>query len=540
MPIELQKLDELDQATVDQSFHYLARRLKEAFPQIDTRRGVLGDLVLQSDAILDGLGRAAWDRLRRSTSLLAIADDPTLVVDDVVDRVFANWGVERGEALPARGEVTIVLNRPVALTIAAGEVFVAQGQRYAADTSYAVRTSSQNVAGNTDRYLQQVDDDRWAFTIAVTALTPGTAGIVPKDASFVPVAPNAAFVRAYASSDFTGGVDAKTTAQMLSALRLGIASRAYSNRVTVEAMIRNADDAWQNIIGTSVIGAGDAEMLRDRRGLVPVVMPGRTDVYARTQHQPVVAVLQRMATLISTADGNGVWQVALTSSDAPGFYDVPYVEQLSGIAAAMRYGIIEDHRAYDLDSHEYVPDIQTSQDAAYSPYQTAVIQFVDPDTPTIGLTAGSSQREYGIAVRSMPYIAEMQAFIGHRDISNPNGDNLVRAAVPCFTSINLHVAGVDASYVDTIRNAILGYVNSLAFVPTLYSSQISAAVHAAVGHDFKLSAIDMSGRIRGTDGQMVYVRGRDTIEIPQRPEHGITPRTTCFICTVDSVGITVI
>jgi len=202
--------------------------------------------------------------------------------------------------------------------------------------------------------------------------------------------------------------------------------------------------------------------------------------------------------------------------------------------------VVSDVRDYDTTGTGYVPDIESSQDAAYSAYQAAIIAFTDPDTPTVGLVVGESQREYAAAVRVMAYIKEIQDFVGRRDIVNPNGDHVVRAAVPCFVTINLHVADATADDVDAIRNAIMHYVNSLGFVPALYGSRIVAAVYAELGTTFKLSALDMLGRIRGTNGEIHFVHDRDVLYLPDMPEAGITHRTACFITGVESIGVTVI
>ncbi len=540
MPLEVTDLSRLSERDVQQSFAILAQLLQEAFPNIDTRRGVLGDLVLQADAILDGSRKASWDRLRRSLSLKTIAEDPTLADDDIVDRVLANWGVSRGEATPARGEVTIVLSRPTAITIGSGEVFVANGRRYLTETAFTARTAAVNVVTAQDRLLTQVDDDRWAFTVNVVAEQTGTLALVRKDTGFVPAVAPPAFVRAYAASDFVGATDSLTTDEMLEQQQLGIAARAYSNRTTTEAMIRSQPE-FAGVEAVSIIGAGDAEMLRDAHSMFPISFGGRTDLYVRTRKEPLTVTTTMTATLVNTVAAGGVWQLNIDADTLPGFYEVAHVQQITGEAAANRYSITSDTRGINLHVQAYAPDIVHASEAVFSAYQTATVRFIDPDTPTVGLSVGSSTRNYLVSLTGMPLISDIQAFIGRRDVVNPAGDHLVRAAVPCFTSINLTVKqrshDVDVS---RVINAVAAYVNDQNFTGSLYSTTIAAVIRSNLNAQDAVSNLDMLGRIQLPAGGSQIIRARDVLTVPDKPLQGVSARTVCFLTSPADISVTVI
>lgn len=544
MTIEIPDLSSLTQAQVDQGFAYAVQLLAEKRPNIDTRRGVIGDLMLDADAIFDAARRENWDRLRLSMSLLAITEDPALAEEDTVDQVLSNWGITRRSASNASGEMTIVLNALVAFTVAAGEVFTADGVRFITETAFAARTDPANVISATDRALTQIADDQWAFTITVVAEEPGSDGLIRKDTAMVPSSTSSAFVKAFAANDFTGGADAQTNAELLLEQQEGIATKAYSNRPSTVAAIK-AQEGFETIEAISVVGFGDPEMVRDQHWLFPMSGGGRTDLYLRSQFLPQSITKTVTATLIDKTGDGGIWQFSLLRDDAPGFYEVTQVRLTSSPPDDSGYEITEDIRGVDLTqpNEEYVPDIQTTLEAVYSKYQAATIRFLDTDTDVSSLTENNATQDYEIAVSVMPLVRQVQEFIGDRDAVNPNGDHLVKAAVPCFLTLNFELqrqrttATVDE---DGIKSALTAYVNDLDFPGKIYAGALSRLVDERLPDKIDVSAIDMFGRIRRPDGVDRYIRADDILTVPDEPEAFTTGRTVCFFLETAAIGISIV
>jgi uncharacterized phage protein gp47/JayE len=530
-------LTQLETAAVSQSYEQQAQMLAETFPSLDTRRGVFGDIVLYANAILAADRIAQLETLRRSLSLSLLAEDPDGADPAVVDMVLANWGVSRGTSLPSQGNIVIVLRQKTALTVPSGAVFVSGGQRYRTTQTFVARTAQENVSSDNDRLLVQIAADRWAFTVEAVAETAGTAGQVKKDAQFVPLSPPTSFVRAYAEDDFTGAVDALTTPQMLDQLQLGIAAKAYSNRVTTEAMIKQ-QEGHEAITAVSIIGAGDVELLRSKSSVLPLALPGGTDVYIRSRSVPQLVTLRKTATYVGTTDCCGEWQFVLAADDFPGFYDVVQVRQTDGTVASNR--MPSDVRGIDVINNGYVPDMPTPRDGAYTAYQTAVINFIDPDTPHTSLVSNVSTREYDVVVRGLPLVDSVQEQLNAREVRNPAGDHVVRAAIPCFVSVSLAVAGASPENVDAIKNAVAGYVNSTAFVSAIYASKIGEAVHAVLSAAATVSNVDITGRLRTPGGEWVVFRSRDVLEVPECAEQDVTSRTVCFFLDPQDVRVTLV
>ena len=542
MAIEIPDLATLDQVRVEQSFLYATQLLAEKRPGIDTRRGVIGDLLLDADAIFDAARRENWDRLRRSMSLLAITEDPTLAEDDVVDQTLSNWGIVRQDAARARGEMTIILNDLIAFTVAAGEVFTASGVRFVTETAFAARTDPANVIADTDRALTQIAEDQWAFTIDVVAEEPGSDGLIRKDAVMVPSSTSSAFVKAFAANDFSGGADAETNAELLQQQQEGVAVKAYSSRPATIAAIK-AQDEFTDIEAISIVGMGDIEMVRDQHWLFPVSGGGRTDLYLRSQFLPQSRSLTVNATLLEKTPDGGIWQFSLLRDQAPGFYEVTQIRLPSSPADDTGYEITEDIRGVDLTGDVYVPDIQTALESVYSRYQAATIRFLDTDTDTDALTENDAVQSYAVTVSTMPLVREVQEFVGDRDAVNPQGDHLVKAAVPCFLTLNFEIqrqrttAEIDEA---GIKNALAAYVNELDFPGKLYASALSRVVDERLPDRVDVSAIDMFGRIRRPDGFQRYIRADDILTVPDEPEVFTTGRTVCFFLDTAAIGLTVV
>jgi hypothetical protein len=291
---------------------------------------VPGHARLVNDLVLGLAGTlfAAVDQqvalLQRSQSLLAISEDPAGASDDAVDAVLSNFRVTRGPGAAASGSATIVVTQKAPLIIPSGPAFSANGVTLATSEAYAVRADAATVLGPGDLVLSPIGSGQYAVTVPVSATAPGVAGMLKRGASLVPGFSIPYLHAAYVESDFTGGVDAESNADLLARLGEGLAAKAWSNRVNIAALIRS-QPAFARCLQVSIIGAGDAELTRAAHSIFPILLPGRSDVYPRTAQLPTSLTLQVEATLVRKAAGGGLWQFDLGRDDAPGFYQVDRV-----------------------------------------------------------------------------------------------------------------------------------------------------------------------------------------------------------------------
>jgi len=552
MAPQVQNLAELSDEEVAQFFLLSVQLVQERFPNIDMKRGVVSDLVTGLDGVLGAAQTENTERVRQSQSIVLIEANPDIADDDLVDNVASNYRVERREATAAAGEVVIVLDQQLAVSVGEGQTFTVGDRVYTADATYAARLSAGQVISDTDRLLTQIDTDRWAFTIDVTASEAGSASLLRKDDELVPTLPVTAFVRAYAAADFTGGLDAQTNAELVALLEDGQSTKAYSNRAMNRNIVRNADpdvyepvtDAFADILAMSITGYGDVEQTRDQHWLFPVSGGGRSDLYLRSQGLPALTALTKTATFIQDDINGGIWQISIDRDDAPGFYEVTNVRPAGSEADGTDYAVTLDVRGLDTmqPNDEYIPDAQTALEGTYSRYQTAVIQFQDPDTATAGLIPGVSTQDYDVTVAHDPLVKEVQEFIGLRDVRNPVGDHLVKGAIPCFVTLGVTLERTNpADTVDesAIIDALADYVNTTGFPGKLYSSSLASAIESLLPSSVSTDVIDMVGRIRNPDGTNTNLQSTDVLTILNDDPNFVSSRTVVFILDPDDVAITI-
>jgi hypothetical protein len=307
-------------------------------------------------------------------------------------------------------------------------------------------------------------------------------------------------------------------------------------------MLKN-QELFKAFLDVSTIGFGDAEQIR-YHSLFPVAAGNRLDVYVRPQGIPDSKRLVKEAVLVGRQDGGGLWQVSITRDDAPGFYDIEKVIKASVAAPESQTGhlVVQDNRGYDLsdDGTNFLPDITTYEEAAYSKYQTAVVRFVDLSTSP-DLPEGTTE-DYALYVRAMPLIKSAQGFLGGRDVRPTAGDVLVKAAIPCDLKLSFviykKVSEADIS-VAAIQQAVATRVNSLGFSSSLSASFLHSVIHSFLREGQTVSAIELFGAIRRPDGTKKYIRAFDSLEIPSEPSKMVSSRTTAFILDPENVAISV-
>lgn len=541
MAIELRPLTQLDTDAVSAALTETVQRVQEDNPRLDLRRGVFAELLVYYHAVLDTQRRTYTNDLLNSRSLLAIEQDPTLADPDVVDDILSNFRFTRKGGGLATGEVTVVVSDDVTVTVAQGSTWSARGKQFVTTRVYTAKAEASLVSSDSDRLLTPLSDGTWAFTITVEATAEGEDYAVVADTLVVPATLPPNYVTSYAASDFTNGFSAETNEEVLGRLQDGIAAKALSNRGNMSATLRSID-AFARLVAMSIIGAGDAELTRAFHSVLPLAMSGRCDWYVRTSEPPVAVAATIEATLIAlNTNGTGVWQFAYGRDDAPGVYEFRNVRPDDAEPGTGGYTILTDDRGLDLTGEGWKPDLLTAVEAAYSPYSTAVVTFLD--TRDHGAFAVGAKQNYQVAAVLMPQIGDIQTVVGSRDVRPYGGDVLVKAPVPAFTIVNFTVykrTGQTDPDKSAIAAAVAKVVNTTGFSGLLYASQIQDAIHGHLTDGQTVSSIDMHARIRYPDGTAVYLRDSEVLEVPDDPANMVTARTVQFLCSADDVGVTVV
>jgi hypothetical protein len=541
MSLDIPTLSTLSTTDVAARLALIQAAVAELAPSYERRRGVLHDVVLSLHATLDTAINQAVTDATSAYSLAAILEDPTLATDEAVDALVSNYRVTRRAAAVAAGNVTVVVSTLTPLVVSAGTTFTTDSAVLVVTDTITARTSSGLVVDDTDRLLNAAGDGTYYFSVPVEAQTAGAAGNVTTgtDVTMDPAPTN--LVRAYAQ-DMTGGADAETNDALLTRLLSGAAIRSYGSRSSLQGLL---EASMSGVTAVSVVGAGDAEQLRDRHGLIPVSSGGKVDVYVRTATLYQQLVLTVTATLVSKVGSVGTWQFGINRDDAPGFYEIEKILLPDQLLTATGFAPSQDTRGYDLTLDAdlpYAPDIVTATEAIYSAYQTAVVQFVDTQTNATALTPGTATAEYQVVVRLLPDLLLAQQTVSARAHRPAGGDILARAPVPVFVraSFNLNVA-TSAAEPDlaAVREACAAAVNAGGFASKLPASVVSRAALLVVP-TAQVTALSLSGRLRPADGSVINLSGTDALTLTEDSETLVSGRTVCYFLDPSAVTVTIV
>lgn len=532
-------------------------RLKELFaaavqdlnPSLDLRRGLVHDNVLHARALLAAVSEEAVVNALLATSLAELVADPTLGDEDAVDRALGNYRMTRLPAAPAVGEVAVVVEELVGTVVPGGTAVTISGQAFTVDRSYSARTSEDQVVGPGDTLMREVTGG-YLFTIGVEADDDGTAGNVRYGATASLGASPPGFVRAFAAADFTGGADAETNAALLGRWSAGLACRGWSNRPSIEAAMRDHAEEdedgdtvrpFERIKAVSVVGYGDAEMTRDRHALWPVSGGARADLYLRSEDSYATVRVTKTAALVSKVGALGTWQVGLGRDDAPGFYEILKVLLPDADPSAAGFTVTSEVRGTDLTGDDWKPDVPTTAEGAYSRYQTAVLQFEDTETNATALSVGATA-EYDVLVSAMPLVGDVQDFWNDLSRRPTSGDVLVKAPVPCFTSVSLTMQVSQGTEVDEdeAKQTVATAVAAAGFSGRVAASAIGQTLHAAYPGLVTVSGVSFVGRVRKPSGAEVVITGTDDLVVVPDPDENVGARTVAFLTAADDVSVSVV
>ena len=542
MVYEITDLTQLTSADVDTLLDKITSEIAEENPTLDLKRGVFHDSVLYYHAVLETAIRENLNRYLSARSLQQIEVDPTIADATTVDDVLSNWGITRVAGTQAKGEVTIVVSKSTSVTIAEGAVFEANGISFVSDASYSSTSNSAGVATENDRLMTQMADGNWEFTIFVTAVDAGSIAKLTANTVIIPDSAVTNYVTSFVTSDFSGGVDTETNTELLNKLQDGLAVKAISNRVNMRALVRSLPQ-FLSTTNQSIVGYGDAEMLRDQHSIFPISYGGRVDWYIRGQASLQGVVLTKEATLISVdSDGNGTWQFSLLKDDVPGFYDVTriYLPSADPVETGT-FSISSDTRGLDLTGSGFIPDITTQAEGAFTAYQTAIIQFVDTVTDASTLSAGDKQN-YVTEIRSTPHIKELQDYMGGRDTRSYGSDLLIKAPVPCFVQVSCVInksSGDSDPDIAGIKTTIASLINATGFIGRIDGSRILDAIHGYIQNELSVTDLDILGKIITPAGTITWLHDSSSIVVIDKPDDMVTAKTVQFFTSPDEISVDV-
>ena len=270
-------------------------------------------------------------------------------------------------------------------------------------------------------------------------------------------------------------------------------------------------------------------MMRSKRNVLGISTFGKADVYVRSSLGPETLEITKTATKIA----KDTWQVALTNTDIPGFYEIKSITPVTTTpnlgGTLLLAGSVNYSTAFYSGMRNN--EISVVADSRFTKYQTAIVTFTYTETPAIAINATAS---FKITALYQPNILEMQNLLLQDDERLACADYLVKAAVPCMVSlsINLVKRRVTDTYtslnLQNLKKDIFTYINSIPFGEELHASNI-----VDICHNYDIKRVDlpitMTGQILCPDnGVPITLTDTDVLAIPTNLARGVTPKTTLY------------
>lgn len=541
MPILFPDLNSLPLADVTAARALLIQRLQEKSPIADFRRGVLHDLLINLESVIHAAQEIYADKFRKSGSVQAIEADPALADPSLVDSVLSNFLITRKIGTKVRGEVTVVMLSSKASVVAINSVFVAFGKNYKAISTFSAKISASSLISSTDRLVFPIGDGSYGFNITVEAELEGKGYELKQNDRLEMVNPVGGIVLAFAASDFSNGTDIETNLELISRLREGLASKNFSNKHSLSALIKSN---FLTVKDVGSFGFGAPEQIR-YHGVFPVAQGGRVDAYIRHDGLPSKTTIEAEASLVEQRLTGGVWQVSFDRETLPGFYEAVRIVRLKDSSnQSIQYGyeVINTIKDFDIsdDDTGFSPEIEIAVEAAFTRYQTVTLQFLDTDT-SADLEIGT-KADYSFTLRGQKSLDEIQKLLNGEDVRPTGSDILVRAAIPFDVKVSVVVHNRNRDYVvpvDVIKNKLFDYVNSIGFGSKLYESNLISVIQNQLTEDQSIDSIDLRGRVVYPSGRIRYINGRVSLSVPEDPLNLVTSKNTSYFLDKSDVQVTV-
>lgn len=538
-------LKAVEQSLVDDSVALLKDRLTEYVPSVDFSKQASFTLVpYLHGLLLAGTTQELVNTLQSATLKSVLAGTAS---DAQSDQVAAQFGITRKPAVKAHLSVMIVLSNQVPFGISVNDSFSFGAIQVAVETSVNVRASASTVTSVNDYVLTRIGTGKWGVVIPVAAKVEGASGNLAPGTLLVASKSITSFVKAYVLTANGDGIDQESNASMASRILAAESIDTWAGRTSFEAIARR-DSQFSSLVAMSVIGFGDTEQRRDKRGVLPVACGGRTDLWTKFRPGLYSASVAVTAVLSAKTGTVGTWSFTLNGTDNPAVYRVGLIvaaDDQSGqafipVSEVNSLGVPAGMVVPRGSATTYVPDVKSSLEAAYSSYSNTTVLFDDEQFDVTSATIGTS-RDYVATVYYEPLVEILQQKLGALSASNPAGDILVKTAIPCELSITVTVSlyqGKTAPSTAVVQQAIIEFIGTSGFVGSISKSDITATAVAAVAGAGTVNVTAMVGRLKKPDSTYLSIdSSTGEVTIPSLPEDMVTPNTVAFYTDAAKVSV---
>lgn len=514
--------------------------IQNNFPDVDIAPGtVISELIIKLAATLQNPITNDIDALSATKTVTEALAAPSDTYSQIIDNIASNFNTVRNLGVKSEGKIKVTVSSNKTYYVNAGTIFfqpVIQ-LNYITLTTYRI---TANPTDSNDLQLFSVGGSFY-FYIPVEAQDVGTAYQVSDQMPFTldATTPITGFVQASAYGNFTSGISQETDKQLINRFQLGLTNKSLLNAKSIKARL---SDLITTLSDVSVVGVSSPELTRSKHNVFGISTLGMSDVYVRTTNTPNTIQFTETATKLDNVDQ---WSVTIDRDAAPGFYKVlSIIPADQTVQGTLVYTPVY---SYDLSNLDTANLIYNLTEARFTRYQTCTLTFTFADSSAAGTT-----KDFLITVSGQPNISDIQDLFLSNDERIACADYLVRSALPCFVSLSLKLhknTTASSLPVDTIKQDIYNYINSIKFGESLYVSSIVKICHN-YDIDFVELPINLSGSILCNDGSTLSINSSSALTIPTNLALGVSSKTTLFFAEyyssvdgsnlIDSIGVEVI
>jgi len=514
-------------------------------PELELQYGVYNSTVAAPAAIFSQAVIETLDLWRRHTQIAQLAADlaeSREINYPYLEAFLENYRIKRTAGQRSVGLVRLVFRDNTMYNFSSYDVFTAKGINFIPTGIFGISPAGRVAYGQNEQVLQALDDGTYAATIELRSEDISLAANLPVGTQLVPVNRSSnSLLDVVVVEAFVGGVQEDTLNTLLPQLLDGIASPVLTSRVNIGAQLKALPDI--TIHDISVIGVGDIESVRDKHGLFAISQGGRGDIYVRTAPTILSRTLSKTCRLNRITDEeNAVYSCWLSGADAPAAYQITAV---NSEVSAHGLEVISENRCVDTSGLMHAPDIINCTEGAFSSFQTVYLEFIDDGMKRYGDVANFPETaEYKISYEYLPHIDTIQNYCNNRNNVAVMGDLLVKAAIPCKTSVSFSVGfqrGQTTPDINNLIAAVVNTVSSTGFMNILPASTVIESVQRLLPDGMFISDFVMSGSlllpVQGTVQVLQQVAAADKEELSFNIPPYATANTICFFIDANSVHI---
>ena len=509
-------------------------------PEADLSPGsVLSELLVKLAATLQNPIINTMDGIGQSGAIVSALASTTDTYNPIIDKVASNYNTSRNSGTKSTGKLKIVVTANNSNYLRAGTVFhqPVLNLNYVTITDWKATTSVIDIT--TD--LQIVTEGGlYYFIVPVVAVDVGAKYQVSDQMQFTVDAGYTinSFVSASAYGSFTTGLDLETDKNLINRYKKGL---SYKTLLNYNSILQNITTLFPNVLDISVVSSADGELTRSKHNAFGISILGMADVYVRSSFGPETVQRVKAATYM----GNSTWSFNVSSDEVPGFYRVTSILPVDN---KVLIGSYLNTQTFSFDETALGPanSITTVDEARFTKYQTALITFTNSTDVAVGTI-----QEFNVTFSYQPNIADIQNIFLSSTERIICADYLVKSALPCYVSMRLKLHRKNNSItlpIESIKQDIFNYVNSIPFGESLYVSHIIDICHK---YDVKYVELPLvvNGEIYTNAGTTISISDSDILAIPTKLSSGVSSKTTAFFIDyfslqtpnklTDSIGIDV-